>query len=114
MSRTWMAAISIALPWSSRRLGYSWNQKYGEEPYIDPNPTVYDVAEAFLDDVIEEVIFPRILNSSLLAAILLFLKEASILCVFRKRNGYDHGLILLLCDVCHLLGDPWSLRLSFP
>ncbi|MBQ2070527.1 MAG: hypothetical protein II467_06325 [Bacilli bacterium] len=53
-----MAAISIALPWSSRRLGYSWNKKYGEEPYIDPNPTVYDDAKAFLDDVIEEVIFP--------------------------------------------------------
>ena len=58
MSWTRIVAISIALPWSSRRLGYSWNQKYGEEPYIDPSPTVYDVAEAFLDDVIEEVIPP--------------------------------------------------------
>ena len=38
--------------------GYSWNQKYDKDLYIDPNPTVYDDAEAFLDDVVREVIPP--------------------------------------------------------
>ena len=38
--------------------GYSWNQKYDKDLYIDPNPTVYDNAETFLDDVIKEVIPP--------------------------------------------------------
>ena len=38
--------------------GYSWNQKYDKEPYIDPNPTVYEDAETFLEDVVKEVIPP--------------------------------------------------------
>lgn len=38
--------------------GYSWNQKFGEDLYIEPNPTVYDNAEAFLEDVVREVIPP--------------------------------------------------------
>lgn len=38
--------------------GYSWNQKYGQEIYIDPNPTVYEDAEDFLEDVVNEVIPP--------------------------------------------------------
>lgn len=38
--------------------GYSWNQKYDKDPYILPNPTVYEDAEDFLDDVVEEVIPP--------------------------------------------------------
>lgn len=38
--------------------GYSLNQKIDRELYIDPDPIVYDDAEAFLDDVIEEVIPP--------------------------------------------------------
>ena len=38
--------------------GYSLNEKYGGEAYINPNPTVYEDAEAFLDDVVEEVIPP--------------------------------------------------------
>ena len=38
--------------------GYSWNQRYEKDLYIDPNPTVYDDAEAFLEDVEKEVIPP--------------------------------------------------------
>lgn len=38
--------------------GYSRNQKYDEDLYIDPDPTVYDDAEAFLDDVVKEVVPP--------------------------------------------------------
>ena len=38
--------------------GYSWNQKYGSDPYIDPDAALYDDAEAFLEDVVEEVIPP--------------------------------------------------------
>ena len=38
--------------------GYSWKQEYDGELYIDPNPTVYEDAETFLDDVLEEVIPP--------------------------------------------------------
>ena len=38
--------------------GYSWNQKYDKDLYIDPDPTVYDDAETFLEDVVEEVIPP--------------------------------------------------------
>ncbi len=38
--------------------GYSLNQKIDRELYIDPDPIVYDDAEAFLEDVIEEVIPP--------------------------------------------------------
>ena len=40
--------------------GYSWNKKYEEDLYIEPNPTVYDNAEAFLDDVLEEVVPPKL------------------------------------------------------
>ena len=40
--------------------GYSWNQKFEEDLYIQPNPTVYDDPEAFLEDVVEEVIPPRL------------------------------------------------------
>ena len=40
--------------------GYSWNKKYGEDLYIDPNPTVYENAEDFLTDVVKEVIPPSI------------------------------------------------------
>lgn len=40
--------------------GYSWNKKYGEDLYIDPNPTVYESAEAFLTDMVKEVIPPSI------------------------------------------------------
>lgn len=38
--------------------GYSRNQKYDQDLYIDPNPTVYEDAEAFLDDVVKEVVPP--------------------------------------------------------
>ena len=38
--------------------GYSWNQSYGREIYIDPDPTVYEDAEEFLSDVVDEVIPP--------------------------------------------------------
>ena len=38
--------------------GYSLNQKYDKDLYIDPNPTVYEDAEVFLNDVVEEVIPP--------------------------------------------------------
>ena len=38
--------------------GYSLNQKYDKDLYIDPNPAVYEDAEVFLDDVVEEVIPP--------------------------------------------------------
>ena len=38
--------------------GYSRNEKYGKDPYIDPDATLYDDAEAFLEDVVEEVIPP--------------------------------------------------------
>ena len=40
--------------------GYSLKQKYGGEPYINPDATVYDDAEKFLDDVVKEVIPPSI------------------------------------------------------
>ena len=40
--------------------GYSWNQKYDKELDINPNPTVYEDAEEFLDDVVEQVIPPSI------------------------------------------------------
>lgn len=38
--------------------GYSRNEKYEGSLYIDPDPTVYDDAEVFLDDVVREVIPP--------------------------------------------------------
>lgn len=38
--------------------GYSRHQKYDEDLYIDPDPTTYDDAETFLEDVVEEVIPP--------------------------------------------------------
>ena len=38
--------------------GYSWNQKYDKDLYINPNPTVYEDAEAFLNDVEKEVVPP--------------------------------------------------------
>ena len=38
--------------------GYSWNQKYDRELYIDPNPAVYEDAETFLEDVVREVVPP--------------------------------------------------------
>ena len=38
--------------------GYSLNQKYDKDLYIKPNPTAYEDAEAFLDDVVKEVIPP--------------------------------------------------------
>jgi len=38
--------------------GYSWNKRFEEDLHIEPNPTVYDDPEAFLDDVVKEVIPP--------------------------------------------------------
>ena len=38
--------------------GYSWNKKYDKDLYIEPNPTVYEDAEDFLNDVVDEVIPP--------------------------------------------------------
>ena len=38
--------------------GYSKNEKYGSELYITPNPKVYDDAEEFLEDVVNQVIPP--------------------------------------------------------
>lgn len=35
--------------------GYSLNQIIDRELYINPNPTVYEDAETFLDDVVREV-----------------------------------------------------------
>ena len=40
--------------------GYSWNQRFEQDLYIEPNPTVYNDAETFLSDVVEEVIPPTI------------------------------------------------------
>ena len=40
--------------------GYSWNQKYDREIYIDPEVKVYEDAETFLDDVVKEVIPPTL------------------------------------------------------
>ena len=40
--------------------GYSWNQRYDEDLYIDPDPTVYEDADEFLDDVVREVIPPAL------------------------------------------------------
>ena len=40
--------------------GYSKNQKFDEDLYIEPNPVVYDDAESFLDDVIDQVVPPMI------------------------------------------------------
>ena len=40
--------------------GYSWNQRYEEDLYIEPNPTVYEDPEAFLEDVLDKVIPPFI------------------------------------------------------
>ena len=38
--------------------GYSWNQRFDRDLYIEPNPTVYEDAETFLNDVVNEVIPP--------------------------------------------------------
>ena len=40
--------------------GYSWNKKFDDPLYIEPNPTVYEDAELFLEDVVREVIPPSI------------------------------------------------------
>ena len=40
--------------------GYSWNKKFEEDLYIEPNPTVYEDAETFLEDVVREVIPPTL------------------------------------------------------
>ena len=40
--------------------GYSKNQKYDQDLYIEPNPVVYDDGEIFLNDVIDQVVPPMI------------------------------------------------------
>ena len=38
--------------------GYSWNQRYEDDLYIEPDPVVYTDADAFLEDIVKEVIPP--------------------------------------------------------
>ena len=40
-------------------VGYSLHKKFDQDLYIEHNPTVYEDAELFLEDVVREVIPPQ-------------------------------------------------------